>query len=555
MIMLSAQDVLIESGQYFDVKDGDFKTGDILIQNGNITKIGKRINTSSDCIRIQAAGKYIIPGLIDAHIHLFQSGGLYTRPDVVDLRNIKSYDEERSWLLNNADQILRRYLRNGITSIIDVGGPMTNFFLRDKFKFEKDVPNIFITGPLVSTYQPLEFDIDDAPILKVKSVEEARALVQKQAAHNPDFIKIWYITFPQQSAESTYDIVEATIAESHRNNLRVAVHATELNTAKLAIRAGADILVHSVDDKVDDDFIKLLSDNNVTYIPTLIVHGNYLDVLGQTYRPSELDLVYGHPIPVGSLQDVAHLQDNENLNQYKTYAPQLAANLNVQKEQRAKNLKVIESAGINIATGTDAGNIGTHHVSSFYNEIDEMKEAGMTNSAILKASTINAAKAIGKENTLGSIAEMKVGDLVILNENPIDDIQNVRSIAYVIKSGHVFRPDTIVKSTPEQLAQQQLNAYNAGNIDAFLEPYADDVRVYSFPDKLQYQGKELMRKNYADFFKNTPDLHCELVNRMVMGNTVIDQERVTGFGNGFELEAIAIYKIVNGKIAEVYFIQ
>jgi hypothetical protein len=56
-------------------------------------------------------------------------------------------------------------------------------------------------------------------------------------------------------------------------------------------------------------------------------------------------------------------------------------------------------------------------------------------------------------------------------------------------------------------------------------------------------------------FERTPDLHCELVNRIVLGNTVIDQERVTGFPGGNVIEAVAIYKVENGKIAKVYFIR
>ena len=63
-----------------------------------------------------------------------------------------------------------------------------------------------------------------------------------------------------------------------------------------------------------------------------------------------------------------------------------------------------------------------------------------------------------------------------------------------------------------------------------------------------------MRSTYSQMFKNTPELHCELVNRIVQGDTVIDRERVTGFG-GKPLEATAIYKIKDGKIAKVYFIQ
>ncbi len=107
--------------------------------------------------------------------------------------------------------------------------------------------------------------------------------------------------------------------------------------------------------------------------------------------------------------------------------------------------------------------------------------------------------------------------------------------------------------TPEVLAQKQLEAYNAHNIDAFVEPYADDVEIYSFPDKLLYKGKETMRKDYGEFFKNTPKLHCELKNRIIQGNTVIDKEYITGAGKPFE--AVAVYQIENNKIKKVYFIQ
>jgi hypothetical protein len=109
--------------------------------------------------------------------------------------------------------------------------------------------------------------------------------------------------------------------------------------------------------------------------------------------------------------------------------------------------------------------------------------------------------------------------------------------------------------TAEELAQSQLDAYNNRDIEAFLQPYSDSVKVYTFPDQFQYQGKVNMRNGYASFFANTPELHCKLINRMVMGNTVIDQEEVT-LGKGREpIYAIAIYKIAHKKINEVYFIR
>ena len=110
------------------------------------------------------------------------------------------------------------------------------------------------------------------------------------------------------------------------------------------------------------------------------------------------------------------------------------------------------------------------------------------------------------------------------------------------------------KSIPEKLVQQQLIAYNARNIEAFLEPYSDDVELYMFPNQLLGKGKNFMRKDYAEMFKNTPNLHCDIKNRTVLGNTVIDHEVVSGFGST-HLEAIAIYEIKNDKIAKVYFIQ
>lgn len=112
-----------------------------------------------------------------------------------------------------------------------------------------------------------------------------------------------------------------------------------------------------------------------------------------------------------------------------------------------------------------------------------------------------------------------------------------------------------IEKIAEKLAQEQLEAYNARDIEAFVLPYAEDVKVFNFPDQLLYQGKEEMYGLYGRMFSRTPDLHCKLVNRMVMGNTVIDQEEVTIQKGQAPMRAIAIYKISNGKIAEVYFIR
>jgi len=108
---------------------------------------------------------------------------------------------------------------------------------------------------------------------------------------------------------------------------------------------------------------------------------------------------------------------------------------------------------------------------------------------------------------------------------------------------------------PQVLVQKQLEAYNIGDIEAFLEPYAEDIEVYNFPNTLVSKGKDKIRPTYELMFNRYKKLHCKLVNRIIVGNTVIDQENVTFTEEGQVYKAIAIYKIENNKIAKVYFIH
>ena len=169
----------------------------------------------------------------------------------------------------------------------------------------------------------------------------------------------------------------------------------------------------------------------------------------------------------------------------------------------------------------------------------------------LQASTINGAKAVGKQAEFGSIKKGKRADLVLFSKNPLDNLENWQSIDWIINKGHLLKPDTMVHRTPEELADQQLVAYNAHNLEAFLAPYADDVEVYGSGNKLEMKGKAEMRKAY-EFLNRTPKLYCKLLNRMVQGNIVVDHEEVWGFGDK-PFYGIAIYEIKDGKISKVFF--
>ena len=126
-----------------------------------------------------------------------------------------------------------------------------------------------------------------------KTIEDGINGVKQQLKYNPDFIKIWYIAGAdglgiEESARKNLPIIKAIIDEAHKNNLKIAVHATQRITAQLAVENGADFLVHSVDDEIlKDDFVKLIKKNKTVLCPTLIVSGGYLNTFGQNLKMSD----------------------------------------------------------------------------------------------------------------------------------------------------------------------------------------------------------------------------------------------------------------------------
>lgn len=528
----------------------------LLIDSNRISAVGpfKKIKIPANAIVKDMSGKYLMPGLTDAHIHFFQSGSLYTRPDGYNFGAYYPYEKDQQWIRDNLDQLMKRYLAAGITTVADVGGPMSNYSVRDKVNAAPLAPNAWVTGPLISTYQPPNLDKKDPPIIKVNSPEEARELVRKQLPSKPDFIKIWYIVMPGQKAELTLPVIKAAIDESHANGLKVAVHATELATAKLALQNGADILVHSVDDApADAELLQILKTRPVLYIPTLLVAQNYSRTFTQQFNFSGYELRIADPFMIGTQLEVQHLPKKYQLFDYKKMRNFIQVP-SKEDSTMLSNLKAVYQNGSLIASGTDAGNVGTHHASSLLPELYAMQKGGMDPLGILRSATINAAKGFGKDKDYGSLEKGKIADILVLDKNPLEDLTVLEKIPQLIHRGNWISTDTLIKTTPELLVQQQLNAYNLRNLEAFLEPYADDVELYGFPNQLEAKGKDAMRKSYGPMFSQLKELHCEVTERIIQGNTVIDHESVSGFGKD-KLKAVAIYVIEKGKIAKVYFIQ
>src|SRR5881392_3737900 len=111
--------------------------------------------------QIGCVGKFILPGYIDTHVHFFQSGNLFTRPDGADLNSIRPYKDEVAWIKSHLDDVFARYIRCGITSVVDVGGPMWNFDVRKRANSTAKAPRVAVAGPLISSVSREKLDLGD----------------------------------------------------------------------------------------------------------------------------------------------------------------------------------------------------------------------------------------------------------------------------------------------------------------------------------------------------------------------------------------------------------
>jgi hypothetical protein len=133
--------------------------------------------------------------------------------------------------------------------------------------------------------------------------------------------------------------------------------------------------------------------------------------------------------------------------------------------------------------------------------------------------------------------------------------------AYSQSIDEVNKKIALLEKVSVELADKQLHAYNNKDIDEFLRPFSDSVKVREYPNTMLYVGKSEMRKRYEKLFAIHPKLKCEIANRIVFGNKVIDLEKLTGFdkSGGFPdnwvMDVLVVYTITNDLISEVCFVK
>ena len=219
----------LKGATLFDGNGNQTSNSVILVQEGRITAVGgAETEIPAGAEVIDVSGKYITPGLVDAHVHFGQTGFYDGRPDALDLRDTLPYEAVQKQLASNPDRYYEAYLRSGVTAVYDVGGYEWSLGLPASAEDNLDAPHVAAAGPLLTPVPQENLAIINTDqgnqLIQLTSPELGRERVQKQTALGATGIKIWMIALKDSVFMNSLRAVKEEVA---RQNNKLIVHATE----------------------------------------------------------------------------------------------------------------------------------------------------------------------------------------------------------------------------------------------------------------------------------------------------------------------------------------
>jgi imidazolonepropionase-like amidohydrolase len=383
------------------------KNRQIVISNGLISAINPAGTPASKASRlIDAKGAYVIPGLFDMHVHLY----------------------ERKYLVLN--------LAYGITSVRAMNGQPMHLRWKEELKNKEWLgSNLIVSSSILDGINTNVFS------KAIANPEQGREQVRKAQSNGYDFIKVYgYLG----SAE-----FEAIVDEANRLKMAVAKHGphpvkgSEWKWLKdmQSLEHVEDVFQGPLNYKFDYKKLKVvakkLKNLNVPIVATLETfdHLTQLSESKQQFVDS-LDLDYLNPLYLDILQHFTverWLTTNQKQVQYLLKENQFLAQVT----------KVLHDEGVNLLVGSDAGTNHTIPGVATHNEMKLLKQAGLTDYEILKAATINAAETLDIDEKYGSIKVGKIADLVLTQNNPVKDITELKKNFAVVKNGQWLAQDKL----------------------------------------------------------------------------------------------------------------
>jgi imidazolonepropionase-like amidohydrolase len=408
----------------------------VVMRDGRIVCAGSRAScpTPAGAAVTNVSGRWLIPGLVDAHVHYSQTGWADGRPDALDMRDRFPYDATVAGL-RDARPFWRSYLCSGVTATFDVGGYPWTWGLRAAAEALPDAPHVAAAGPLLSTRDHWLNVPAERQFLHIAGDSAVDAGARYLVVNRSDAIKVWFLARSGAPDSSAWRERLLRAGEhARRAGIPLIVHATNLWAAQQAVDAGAKLLVHGVSDReVDDAFLRAARAAGTIYTPTLVVSDGYRQLRARRFAADRYDLRCVDPATRAKAFLTDSLPGRPNDGQLARAREQAATQLALD----AANLMKVHRAGIPIAMGTDAGNPLTLHGPSVFLEMDAMQRAGLTPMEVLVAATRNGAQAMGRLADVGTIEPGKIADLVVLSADPTTDIANARRIELVVRAGMV----------------------------------------------------------------------------------------------------------------------
>ena len=399
----NSKSLLIKPKQILDVRSGMLVNADILIESGVIVKVSKNIPVMSHYEIIDLQDMTILPGLMDAHVHLTGN---------TDLKGHEGISESSYLATIYGVKNAKQTLMAGFTTVRNVGASnYSDVALRDGIDQKAILgPTLLVSGPPLgitgghcdSNILPAEYEykaqgVADGPW-------EVRRKVRENKKYGADLIKycatggVMSKGTNVNNRQYTLDEMKAIVDEAHTLGMKVAAHAHGLEGIRMAIEAGVDSVEHS--SLIDQETINLAIAEGV-FLAMDIYVSDY--ILGEGAK---------NGIPEYSL-------NKERI---------------VGKRQR-ENFKMAVESGAKMVFGTDAG-IFPHGKNA--KQFKYMVEWGMKPIEAIQASTINTAELFGKTN-IGEIKETFDADLIGVKGNPLKDITLLENVGFIMKEGQVIK--------------------------------------------------------------------------------------------------------------------
>jgi imidazolonepropionase-like amidohydrolase len=426
----SGQHVLIRNITLIDGTGQGPKTAvDVLLNGDKISSIGKAIEQSDATIVIDGSGKFLIPGLIDTHAH-------FQFPVVFQIT-----DEEKQAIRNHTPSA---FLYNGVTSVLNVSSDAE--WIWDVRKRQRAGylvgPRIYALGHSFSP--PGGWGSRHGGSLK--DAESARKRVMAYLDAGADGLKVIiedglgdgsgvYVEMPE-------DMLETIVELSRKENIPMFVHAIGLSEFHRAAKIKPRAIIHGLEHALPagDTLIAELLANNIAVVPTLSLFESFL--AADPHAGAGLD----HPILEASVPSflLENMRKADYMEAERGFFSKVAR-MKVYEWARAtnpifcENVRKMHKAGVKIGVGTDAGGTVGYNYQGYNTpwEVKILVGCGLSPMQAILAATKNNAEIIGVGDQIGTIESGKQADMLILNSDPLKNIENIRDIEWVIQNGTV----------------------------------------------------------------------------------------------------------------------